>query len=169
MGQVERERLQFWTDKIVRDPELLAEDPRGHKVGSQGFMLGPGEHLTTHCNTGVQRICRGMEYDKLDSMTADEMHAYLKKNWIEPYGSTQDKMIAAYSAALLGDLAILSWVHEPHGHVAVVAPEKTQIFSGKWQLYVPKVANVGQKNDIMAANFAFTELPDVFVLGRTVA
>lgn len=169
MGEIERNSLEFWTRKILNDPELLAEDPRGNKVGSATFLLKPGESLRTFCNAAVQRICRGLEYDKLDGMTADEMHDYLEKNWIIPYGSTADKMQAAQSAALLGDIAILSWRHVPHGHVAVVYPDKLKTFSGKWGLYVPKVANVGHKNDVMPANFAFTELPDVFVLGRVVS
>lgn len=176
MGEVEKNALLFWCQKIVNDESLLAQDPRGKKIGEPEFVLNPGENLTTFCNIGVQRICRGVAYTKLDDMTADQMHDYMEKNWIIPYGTPKDKMLAAYNASKIGDIAILSYKHNPHGHVAVCAPSGPMIFSGKWDLYSPQVANIGgmmkdgsTANGFKGANFAFTEIPDVFLLGRTIA
>lgn len=168
MGQIERDQLLFWCQKVVLDPAMLAEDPRGNKVGTKEHRLDVGEHLKTFCNIGVQRICRGMDYDKLDGMMANEIHDYLTKNWIVPSGDLDVKMLAAHTAAMVGDLAILSWSHVPHGHVAVVAPVKPTLFSGKWKAYCPQVANVGPENAIEGANYAFGQIPEVFILGRTI-
>lgn len=169
MGEVEKNSLLFWCQKIVNDPNLLAEDPRGNKFGSDKFSILPGENVTTFCNIAVQRICRGLDYNKFDDMVADDMHAYMLTNWILPVGTLGDRMAYAYGSAMVGDIAILSWLHIPHGHVAVAVPVEPMLFSGKWNCYVPKVANVGEHNDFMGANYAFTEAPDVFVLGRTLS
>jgi hypothetical protein len=169
MGEVEKSALLFWCQKIVNDPEMLAEDPRGVKIGAPGFRLDPGEDLKTFCNIGAQRICRGLNYNNLDDMVADEMYKYLIKNWIMPIGNLAEKFLAAYSAAVVGDLCVLAWYQKPHGHVAVCAPLRPMLYSGKWSCYVPQVANVGKTNGFTGANYAFTEPPDVFVLGRTIA
>lgn len=166
MGQVEANELKFWVDKIVRDPDML---PVFRMVGKQ-----PVEE--THCNIATYRICGGMGCHDLDSLSANDMHEYLEKNWITPYGSTQDRMTAAYNAALLGDLAVLAWKNKDgQGHVAAAAPYKPMLFSGKWGLYVPQVANVGgHRRDgepnvgVMGANYGFSSLPDVFVRGKVV-
>ena len=165
MGEVERNSLNFWCQKITNDPELLPEDKEGRKQGAPGF---DGKIVKTYCNISVQRICRGLGYDKLDGMLANQMHEYLSKNWIIPAGDKKDKMLAAYNAGKIGDLAILAQKGNEHGHVAIVAPREPMLFSGKWGLYVPQVANVGKTNGFMGANWAFPEVPDVFVLGRTI-
>ena len=169
MGEVEKNALLFWSQKLVNDPEMLAEDPRGNKVGSNEFKLNQGESLKTFCNIGVQRICRGMDYQKLDGMVANQMYKYMAKNWIVPTGTTVDKMHAAYTAAMIGDLCVLALKGNPHGHIAVVAPQKPMLFSGKWNLYSPQVANIGKTNGFMGANYAFAEIPEVFILGNTVS
>ena len=169
MGEVEKNALLFWQQKIVNDPEMLAEDPRGNKVGSKEFEIKKGEALKTFCNIGVQRICRGMDYDKLDGMIANSMYEYMSKNWIVPTGSKVDKMQAAYIAAQLGDICVLALKGNPHGHVAIAASVKPMLFSGKWCLYSPQVANIGKNNGFIGANYAFAEVPEVFILGRTVS
>ena len=48
-----------------------------------------------------------------------------------------------------------------HGHVAIVYPAGTSL-SGKWGCVCPMVANIGNKNGIMGANYAFGDKPQAF-------
>jgi hypothetical protein len=50
-------------------------------------------------------------------------------------------------------------------HVAVVYPGRPMMYSGKWNIRVPCVANVGKKNEVMGANYAFgLYRPEYFAL-----
>ena len=165
MGDVERNSLEFWCGKIVNDPDLL---PYHRIENGKGILV-------THCNIAVHRICRGMDYHNLEDKLANDIRDYCAKNWITPHGEHKDKMLSAYNAGLLGDLAILAYSDKPHGHVVVVAPRKPMLYSGKWGLYVPQVANVGgfRKDGtpncgIMGASYAFHEIPEVYILGKTI-
>ena len=162
MGQVEQENLLSWCQKVVGDDTLLAEDKDGNKIGSSAFRE---PIVKTFCNFGVQRICRGVGYE-MPNLMANDLHDYLQKNWIKPRGLLSAQMEAAFNAAMLGDLAVLSYKHDPHGHIAVVAPIKPMLYSGHWSMYCPQVANIGQHNGFMGANYAFKEVPDIFILGR---
>lgn len=155
MGEVDANRLRFWADKVVRDPEMLAEDRQGRKLGSTGFQPPISK---TFCNIAVQRILRGCGYDCLDGKTANQIYDHCLSNWARCVEED------ARSAANSGDLVLACWKNQKgHGHVAVVYPDKgPMIFSGKWNCYTVKVANVGQKNDVIGANFAFSERPEYF-------
>ena len=50
------------------------------------------------------------------------------------------------------------------GHVAIVAPERQMVRSGKWRCNVPLVANVGKSNWYgKGLNWAFGRQPDLFL------
>lgn len=164
MGEVDANSLRFWCDKIVRDPDLLAEDPRGNKVGSAAFLLKPGEELKTFCNFGVERICQALGYDNLFGKMANQIYDYVSENWAQV---TEDDAVAA---AKIGDLVLGAWKSDSgHGHVAMVYPDlRPTIFSGKWKVYCPWVANVGKTNDVMGANWAFADRPQYFRLMKVI-
>jgi hypothetical protein len=171
VGKVERDALLDWCKRVVGERALLPEDPRGHKLGDVGYGLLGRERAKTFCNIGVHTICMGMEYDEMrageEVMLANNMYDHLKKNWLVPDGSPALKMKMAHEGAMRGDLCVLAAKGKPSGHVAVVAPVKPMLYSGKWGMYVPQVANIGMKNGFMGANYAFESIPEVFLLGRT--
>lgn len=180
MGEVERNSLDFWGRKVVSDPTMLPQDPRGIKLGDNGFLIKPGEHCTTFCNVAAARICAGArDRHDFDLLDADQIHDKLtgpKSGWSRLIGTLGDRMKGAHDAAMLGDLAVLSFDARPHGHVVVVAPAKPMLYSGKWACYSPQVFNVGGprpdgslNNGIVGANYAFGEPPDVFVLGEVLS
>lgn len=151
MGEVEANSLLFWCQKIVNDPEML---PAG---------------TVTHCNQAVNRICTGMDYDQFHDKMANEIIAHCRKYWIKPLGIAKDQMEVAHKSAQVGDLALLGLEDAPHGHVAICAPGGPMVYSGKWGMYVPRVANVGKSNAFMGANYAFDKIPEVFILGKTIS
>ena len=158
MGAEHVYKLKHWCDKIVRDPELLPEDKDGNKLGDKKFKPPVGR---TFCNFAVQRICHALDYDNLASKNANQMYDYVSANWSRCHEED------AVKAALLGDIVLAAWKNpgkapNNHGHVAIVYPEKQMVFSGKWNCYTVKVANVGGTNGIMGANYAFAERPEFF-------
>ena len=54
----------------------------------------------------------------------------------------------------------------PHGHICVIYPSKTTTFSKKWSMIVPLVANIGKVNEVCGLNFAFSELPKIYLIGE---
>ena len=162
MGEVEAYNLKHWTQKIVNDPDLL---PKG---------------ASTFCNIAVKRICAGMGYRGFDEYESDIKRDALANDiymkCAADWARCDEK--EAYSAALLGDLVMAAY-HNPagHGHCAIVSPEGPMVFSGKWNMYVPKVANVGARkmngeynNGIIGENYAFgKEPPAHFRLLKTTA
>lgn len=109
----------------------------------------------TFCNVAVDRICRnvyGIEYfkDKMANQICD----------ILDNSGEWDKIKAkdASYKSLQGLLVIASLPADPHGHVAVVYPSGL-VYSAKWKSDCPLVSNVGKKNGIMGANWAFDSVP----------
>lgn len=176
MGDLERANLMAWCAGVVGNHDLIAEDPRGKKVGEKGHELRKGERLKTFCNIATQAICAGAGYHDFDGMLANKMRDHAYKHWIRPAGLTGDKLAMAHQAAMIGDLALLAFKGDPHGHIAVVAPVKPVVYSGKWGFYCPIVANVGgakadgtTANGLVGANYAFAQMPEVFILGRVLS
>jgi len=129
-------------------------------VSSPRFAPKDGK---TFCNLAVDAICSALGYVKFHGLTANEIVDALCSNgdW-----TACDETGAAVSAKM-GRLAVAALKGEPHGHVAVVYPGPT-VFSGKWKRYVPKVANVGAKNGVMGANWAFKDPPGYYLLVKDV-
>lgn len=111
----------------------------------------------TYCNFAVRDICKAMGHDEWGGLTANKIHAKLlaSKEWRMVNGERASK------AALDGRLAIAAATGKDHGHVAICYPGPMQV-SGKWAKSVPLVANVGKKNGVMGANWAFPVEPDYF-------
>lgn len=168
MGEVERNNLVYYCTKVGNDPDLLAEDAYGKKIPLDANPKPVA--FKTFCNILAQRVCRAMGYDKLDDLTANQMHDWCEANWFK---TTEDGAVAAANA---GDLALAIWRNPEcpklsedythHGHVAVVFPGKP-IFSGKWNRYAPLVAAVDLPIP-SGANYSFGKdrMPDYFRLGR---
>jgi hypothetical protein len=113
----------------------------------------------TFCNQAVHSICEKMGYSKFKSLLANQMVALMKK-------SGEWKSIPMKDAQRLaneGCLVIAAIEARPHGHVAVIRPGLSG-HSGKWNMAVPKVINVGAQNFIAKGlNWAFHEIPEIFV------
>lgn len=112
----------------------------------------------TFCNFFVQRVANDLGCRELDNRTANQIYDYVSAAtfWIK----ISAKM--ALDKAKEGFLVIACCKGDPHGHAAVVYPSML-VFSGKWGAYVPQVANVGKKNGVMGANFAFEDPPHYFL------
>lgn len=52
------------------------------------------------------------------------------------------------------------------GHVAAVGAQGAMVYSTKWGEECPVVANIGQRNGYMGANFAFASKPRYFIFIR---
>lgn len=141
---IDPEKLKSFLDALVKDTSLK--------------QLADG---TTFCNVGVSRVCGLFEYGGLSllikgkpqpMMARQMITAICEKNsgWLVCEG----KQAADY--ALRGGFAIsfMSMAPEPHDHVAVVYPAAMQA-SGSLGKFVPMVANIGKKNEIMKSSGAY--------------
>lgn len=137
------EDLKHICEKVVGDPNLEPNKDR------------------TYCNVAVIRVCEFFGYDKLKGLTANEIYDFCERSedWIRGIAES------AHEASMIGRVAVAALRGEPHGHVAVLYP-KMMLYSGKWERYVPQVANVGKKNGIMGVNWAFSDEPEYFILRK---
>lgn len=119
--------------------------------------MEPGNGLT-HCNQGVMQICEENGIEDFLGMTANQIYALMFKSpkW-QPI-----PMERASAAACDGIMVIAAIKGNPHGHVTVVYPMLSQVYSGKWGEDCPLVCNIGKKNQICGVNFAFEDIPDFF-------
>jgi hypothetical protein len=126
------------------------------------WRLGEWETVETYCNLGVQHVCKAVEYIGFKGMLANDMVRKMKSDpdWA-PVQAIQAQILAND-----GQLVIAGQIDDPHGHVAVVLPCNDKMTtSQKWGgEKVPWLANVGQKNEIMGANWAFKYRPTYFAL-----
>jgi hypothetical protein len=125
-----------------------------------------GRVLATYCNIATARICRWMGYQAFGTgekskfnLLANAMrdHVVRSGHW----GMCTGELAAEWASS--GGLAIACFKSQPHGHVAVVYPGAL-VYSKKWSCEVPSVANVGQRNGIFGANWAFEHLPEFYKL-----
>ena len=138
--EVDKPRLQnlmYICQKVVNDPDLLARDGK------------------TFCNIAVNRICIFLGYDGFSGLIANKIYEKCAGTpvWL------QVSEYEAHQGALEGELIVATIKGIPNGHCAVVYPGERMIYSGKWKLYCPQVANVGKTNGIMGASWAFKERP----------
>jgi len=131
----------------VQDPDLIASD-----------INGDG-HKQTKCNFGVQQICEAIGYYGFKGKTANQIYSLLivDSGWIRSRAAVcMDKLKKGKA------IAIAAYEDEPHGHVAMMYPGDFGE-SGKWESQdVPLVANIGKKNGVMFANYAFGQEPAYF-------
>lgn len=110
---------------------------------------------TTYCNCAVQYIAEKMGFTGFDDMLANQMIWRMRNAPDFAVVSPE----AAQQIANDGRLVIAGREDQPHGHVCVCAPGTT-LYSGKWRDKAPMVFNVGARNGLMGANYAFREMPD---------
>ncbi len=156
MGEIQLNTLKFYGNKVVNDPAMA---PKTLKDASGATIL----RIETYCNIAFARIahgCLGME--SFFDIQANDIYDYLYRLW--------DAVLPAeaHKLALEGKFVGVARKGKPHGHVAVVAPEP-MVFSGKWNIYVPMVYNVGgldskgeSMNGILGVNYCFKDPPDFF-------
>lgn len=126
--------LQSLCDDIVNDPEL---SPRGD---------------VSFCNIAVIQACEEYGIKVLRGMTANQICDWLDKNWNKVSGKEANIL------ANMGILCIAGQRGVAHGHVATVYPG-AMVYSTKWKKDCPVLANVGRRNAVMGANWAFSLEP----------
>jgi hypothetical protein len=116
------------------------------------------EIIETYCNVATDYICREVwKFKGFMNMMANQIFDRMK-NAPDFAEVTPD---TAQTLANDGRMVIAGFKNEPHGHCAVVVPGKA-LYSGKWMKNAPLIANVGKRNGIMGANFAFRTPPIFF-------
>lgn len=138
---------------IVENPAFITKD-----------ITGDGK-AETFCNWGLRMFAQSVfGYNGFNDLSANAIHAKVRTD------ASWKKLIsaeAADEAASAGRLVIAAQTNPAgSGHVAAVVhiPGTPIGFSGKWSRKAPHVANVGTKNGIMTANFAFSIEPEYFAL-----
>lgn len=122
-----------------------------------------GTVIETYCNFGVNHVLKAFNFKGFTSLMANEM---VKRMESSPDFAVVDGD-AAQRLALDGQVVIAGRRADPHGHVATVYPKKEALpYSGKWKKEVPWVGNVGKRNEVCGANFAFSEEPRYYALIR---
>lgn len=142
-------KLRKICERVVADPALAPEKDAN------------GTITKTKCNLAVQIVCEEMGYGDFLGMVANDIYALVKKSKDWKRMSGED----ASEAANEGKLAIAAVQGKPHGHVAILFPGP-EIWSGHWNREAPSLANVGIRNGVMGASWAFAKEPEWFVLVR---
>lgn len=149
---VMRARLEEICRGVVNDPVFIKRDITGDGIPE------------TFCNQAVNRICiahkgyYGFSDPKNEAITAN---AICRKVATDPQWR-KDSAERAQEWANKGELALAAWSNpEGNGHVAVVFPGE-MVMSGAWRMKAPMIANVGKTNQIMSANYGFSEPPEYF-------
>jgi hypothetical protein len=139
--------LMRLVNAVVSNPAFVAKD-----------ITGDGK-AETFCNWGLQMFAEALfGFDKLKNMRANDIVTWLEKNAVKV--TAEEALLNAER----GDLVVAAQRSAAgSGHVAMVLPMPL-VFSGKWNKKCPVVANVGVKNGVMGANFAFNSEPDYFVI-----
>lgn len=131
-----------------------------HKVLADKSLLKKQD--TTYCNFGIFRILS--EFDKQmyfwnkeanRIMLANEMYDKLNSSNIS-IGLDSDIFYNSNSIFIACTKGI------KHGHIAIIYPSYSRVYSTKWGKKAPLVANIGHINGVMGLNWAFAEEPKIF-------
>jgi len=121
----------------------------------------------TYCNIGFYYILRllGLGDDFVNKLykepyLANEMYDILKEKY------KQVNIEEVLSNLESGKLYAASIKDNPHGHIALIYPHKTKVYSIKWNKLVPLCVNFGKENGIIGLNWAFNKEPEYFELGE---
>lgn len=148
--------------KITADDVRLA----CHKVLSDRTLL-PRDNVT-YCNIGFVRIL--MELD------SQNLHYFIDERNKKPFLANaivdilDEKFETIDLKTLLDNILSSNVIYVAgikgvnHGHVALVYPMHGFVYSSKFKTLVPLVANVGKINGIMGLNYAFSEMPKIYVI-----
>ena len=125
--------------------------------------IGGRDRWETYCNFGVQKILQAGDDKTLNGKTASEITAYLSNEDNATQLSNEDAVAYAKEGVTV--------IAAELGHVAVVAPEDMVKAGTGWQKAtgqkeVPKVLNVGKKNETLPVNYAFdsSRPPKLYIL-----
>lgn len=168
-----KDRLRKVCDEVVGHPDYVKRDVTGDGVDETFCNLAflrvaeemgcpvpcrcghpRGKHVKGACAGALGCKCRAHQ-----PLMANDLVEYMKS-------SMEWRTVSALAAqrhAWDGGLAVAGRKGAEHGHVAVVHPDGGMVFSGNWKQEVPTVANVGKKNAVMGANFAFDKFPEFFI------
>lgn len=144
------------------NPKLLKESIDEAMKKFPAKLDENGKVVETYCNMGLQYVAKAMGYLGFHNLTANQISEKLPQDWaFAPVdGETAQRM------ANHGSLTVGAWANKAgHGHVACVYPtDNPMLVSGKWgSKKVPWIGNVGPKNEVMGANFAFGQEPKWYV------
>lgn len=149
-------------DKIIADDVRLA----CHKVLSDRSLLSRDN--ITYCNVGFVRILMELNSKNLHYFVDDRTKKPFLANAIIDILDKNFKTIDFKT--LLENILFSNIIYVAglkgvgHGHVAVVYPMPGFVYSSKFKTLVPLVANVGKINGIMGLNYAFSEMPKIYVI-----
>jgi isocitrate dehydrogenase kinase/phosphatase len=124
-----------------------------------------GANSITYCNVGVYMILNelGKQSDFWNKqlgrmMMANEMYDVLKAKYPK---------VDIHADFYVPKIFVASQKNiDGHGHIAVIYPSRSKVYTGKWNCYVPLVCNIGKENAVMGLNWAFGEMPEIFDLGE---
>lgn len=148
--------------------KIIADDVRiaCHKVLADRSLLPIGN--VTFCNIGFVRI--------LMELNSQNLHYFVDDRTKKPFLANSiveilDKNFETIDInTLLKNIIFSNTIYvagikgEKHGHVAVVYPMYSFVYSQKFKTTVPLVANIGKINGIMGLNYAFSEMPKIYVI-----
>ena len=110
-------------------------------------------------------FCNEYVMDVLKALGCPLDRYYSANDMIDLFESKYRKLdvIGALTATREGGIVIAGMKHEGHGHVSVLIDHNPEL-SGTWGKYAPFLANVGQKNGVMKASFAFRSEPVYYLV-----
>lgn len=114
----------------------------------------------TFCNFFVQAVCHEFDNKEFEHMRANQIFDSCEKLHKKYSPDT------AYKLSFEGVVVLAAWKNpdsKKSGHVALVYPEGPMIFSGKWGIYCPKIAQAGWAAP-RGANHGFFKPPTYFGL-----
>lgn len=135
--------------------KAISENPRFTKTWIKAIA-----DFRTYCNMAVWIVARVFGID-LHGMRANAIYKYLhgSKEWRQIDAFHLDE---AHRLINEGRLVIATEKGILVGHVAVGCPGP-KVGSWKWKCKVFRVGNIGRDNGVMGLNYAFRQVPDIFV------
>lgn len=140
------------------------------RLGQEAILLYPPKDDTTFCNMGVNYVCQGFGFKGFKGLTANLIVDRMTNapEFAEVSAEAAQRLANDGKVVIAG---IRGEVENPggsiplygHGHVSVCSPGKA-MYSGKWRESAPQVFNVGKKNGVMSANYAFRGKPRYYAL-----
>jgi hypothetical protein len=124
-------------------------------------LLPSADGKITHCNAHAFMIAATLGITKIwgelrEAATTANMLIDYMDNHPSAFIKSDDP-VEAWKAANDGFLVFAAVKGAAHGHIAPIYPTPGMETSGSWKCQVPFVSNVGKKNAVMGANYAFSK------------
>jgi hypothetical protein len=121
--------------------------------------LKPDADGTTHCDSHAFLVASVLGITKIWGNLKDSAtNANMLVDYMEKHGEWFIKSadpVWAWEITNTGCLVFAAVKGAAHGHIAPVYPTAGMETSGNWNCQVPFVSNVGKRNAVMGANYAF--------------